>query len=716
MSTMQNVSVTPAFDPDSRYGGDRPPVVVTPKNKLDSDENLRLLSKLVSWRHEARELLADERREQYLDADFYDGKQYTDEDWQALIARGQAPLVYNLVGPAVDWIVGTERRTRVDWKILPRGSEDVEAAQAKQALVKYVADANNLGWERSAAFKDAAIVGVGWTEEFLRSDDLEEEIGIRRVDWKCMWRDPFARSLDLSDCRYLIHERFIDLDYALAIWPERADQLRAAAVSYADVDLDSMDDEIDVPAMFFGTPTDRHQRPFRYLGTTGSDRHARQRVRVAVTWFRRPMVSKKIRAKIADYGELNGVIYDTSNPEHAAAQNKGAISLIDSVTDAIWYGVWVPGQMATLLQLGPSPFRHNRLPFTPYWCYRGHRDGAPYGVVRRVRDPQEDYNKRRSKALHAASANRVMYESDAVNEEDEDDFLDEVGRPDAQLRLNPNGLNKVKIETGLDVARTHMELMAESKQQVYEGSGVTRENMGQDTAAQSGRAILAKQQQGAVVTAELFDNYRLGIQLSGRKTLSLVEQFMTAPKQIRILGPDKQDEFLTINEPYIDEATGEVMFKNDVTRGMADFVVDQQDYRETVRMAMAEQLFETIGRLPPEVALQLLDLAVELTDIPNKDEIVRRIRSLNGQTPQPVDPAQAEQQARQQQSEQMMAELDMRERAARIGKDEAAADNLRAQAQVKRVEGKARAMDTAGLIASALPLAPEADRLWQAPE
>ena len=40
--------------------------------------------------------------------------QWTQEDAQALIERGQAPLVFNEVKPTIDWIIGTERRTRVD--------------------------------------------------------------------------------------------------------------------------------------------------------------------------------------------------------------------------------------------------------------------------------------------------------------------------------------------------------------------------------------------------------------------------------------------------------------------------------------------------------------------------------------------------------------------------------------------------------------------------
>ena len=86
--------------------------------------------------------------------------QWTQEDAQALIERGQAPLVFNEVKPTIDWIIGTERRTRVDSKILPREKDDEALAEIKTKLMKYVSDANKLPWHRSMAFADA--IKGGW--------------------------------------------------------------------------------------------------------------------------------------------------------------------------------------------------------------------------------------------------------------------------------------------------------------------------------------------------------------------------------------------------------------------------------------------------------------------------------------------------------------------------------------------------------------------------
>lgn len=46
-----------------------------------------------------------------------------------------------------------------------------------------------------------------------------------------------------------------------------------------------------------------------------------------------------------------------------------------------------------------------------------------------------------------------------------------------------------------------------------------------------------------------------------------------------------------------------------------------------MRQAAAEQLMDMIGRMPPEIGMMLLDLAVESMDLPNREEIAKRIRA-----------------------------------------------------------------------------------------
>jgi hypothetical protein len=264
-------------------------------------------------------------------------------------------------------------------------------------------------------------------------------------------------------------------------------------------------------------------------------------------------------------------------------------------------------------------------------------------------------------------------------------------------------------------------MLAESKQNIYESTGVTRENTGSSTGDQSGRAILAKQQQGSVTTAELFDNFRQAIQESGQKTLSNCEQFLSMPKLVRVVGADAAFQWYAINQPVFDPATGQVLWHNDITASQADFIVDETDFRETVRMAMSEMLFELVGRLPPTVAMALLDIAVEMTDLPNKAQLANRIRQVTGQMPpgQEDSPEAQQAAAAQKQMQDQAQQLEMAQKQANVQLTQAKTQATTAKAgldstaaQTAAVAGKGEAMRTAAMVHSAPTLAPAADKLW----
>lgn len=696
---------TKAHDPDSRYGNK---VSASPANPLDSEAMTALAAQCEQWWIEARDKHAQNRMERFIDHDYYDHDQISAEDRAVYEERNQAPVVFNLAKGAIDWLSGTERRTRVDWDVQPRGPEDEQGAKAQRQVLKYVSDANRAGWERSRAFKDAVISGVGFVEEFLRKDKSQEPVGYGYVDWRYLWWDPYSRDYDFGDARYFHRVKFTDLDRALALAPQRAADLNAIAVNTVDDDFELMDEIDGLPAMF-GLSGNGNFRSMR-TGTGLTDRHARQRVRLIETWYPRAQASKEIVALIADCCDLAGLTYDPQDAQLREKLDAGHISLSDAVTTRMHMCIWSPG--LGVIQNIESPYRHNLIPFTASWAFRHHRDGMPYGFVRGMRDAQDEYNKRRAKALFAASVNRVLFEEDAFAEDDERDSLDQISMPNGEVRLAPGGIGKIKIDTGVDVSQTHVAFQAEAKEHIYEGNGITRENLGQTTNAISGRAIVAKQQQGAVTTAEVFDLFRLCIEISGQKLLEVTKQGMSKPRMIRVLGGNEGLEWLAINQPRYNHETGEVVWDNDILNTLSDFKVAEQDFRETLRMAMAESLFETIGKLPPEIALQLIDLAVELTDLPNKQEFISRIRKINGMTPAPVDPAQEAEAAAQAQAAQRDAEIAAAERMAKIEKDQADAELKRAKAKESVIGGKVAALNTAGLVQAALSMASAADDLY----
>ena len=696
-----------------------------PPHPLATEESLRDLRRFEQWWYEARDAHATNRREQMIDADYYDCDQWRLDEAAILMERGQAPLTFPLVKQMCDWVIGTERRTRIDWNVLPRKDSDVDVAGVKRDVLKFISDVNGAGWERSRQFSDQIKVGVGWTEECYNNDQFEEPVTVRHQDWKGMWWDPYSRSNTLRDCRYLHRAKWLDLDYAIAMCPDRAMELSTKAVDTLDPMLESLELEASLPQMFYSSPLMTQQMSssaFGLFGSTSVTRRARRRILAIETWYRRAVNSKLMLGDSSDEASdgLRNKVFDPQVPAHTAALASKAVSLVDSVSEEMWFAIWTPG---LLLKHQVSPYKHRKFPFTPAWCFRRHRDGMPYGLIRPARDSQDEYNKRRSKILFDLSTNRVLYEVDAMDEADENRNLEEAKRPDGEIRLKAGALRdgKFRIDRATDAINGQIRMLEESRNNVFEASGVTRENTGQSTGDQSGRAILAKQQQGSVTTAEPFDNFRQAIQESGQKTLSNCEQFLSLPKIIRIAGPDGAAKWVTINQPVFDPLTGDVTWNNDITASEADFIVDETDYRETVRMAMAESLFELIGRLPPDMAMALLDMAVDLTDVPNKQAMVNRIRQINGQTApgQENSPeAKAAQQAKAS-AQQQQQDLANRKAEADIGLTQAKTEATTAKAQLDAtnaqraaVQGKGDAMETAGMVHAAPNVASAADRIW----
>ena len=107
------------------------------------------------------------RYQMALDECYYDSEQWTVSEAAEVRARGQNPVVYNEVAPMVDFLQGTEIRTRTDYEIMARAEDSPEAeedARTKTSLMKYIEDINKAPFERSQAVDDWAKAGLGWME------------------------------------------------------------------------------------------------------------------------------------------------------------------------------------------------------------------------------------------------------------------------------------------------------------------------------------------------------------------------------------------------------------------------------------------------------------------------------------------------------------------------------------------------------------------------
>jgi hypothetical protein len=643
---------------------------------LDSDESKAELRRLLEWFYHEKEKQSLNRLEMAMDADFYDNLQWDPDDAQVLRDRGQMPLVYNEVAPMVDWVIGTERRTRVDWRVLPRTEDDVEMADTKTKVLKYVSDINRVPFVRSRAFADAVKSGVGWIDDGVRDDPTQDILYSKYEDWRNVIWDSSGYELDLSDSRYLFRWRWVDEDIAMMMFPGRRHVISSAVEEAAHYTTDGWEEDT------WYSPADMNNVKTGTLYASGVGQLAdakRRRVKLIECQYRKPATVKVV----AD-GPLKGLILNNGDEALANAVATSGSFIVDKVMMRVHIAVFTESHM---LGSGPSIFRHNRFSLTPIWCYRRGRDRLPYGIIRRVRDIQQDLNKRASKALFLLNTNQIIADEGAVD--DFDVLRDEADRPDGLIVKKPG--KEIVIRRDTDAATGQIQMMTLDAQGIQKSAGVSQENLGRQTNAVSGEAIKARQLQGSVVTTEPFDNLRFATQVQGEKQLSLTEQFYTQEKVVRLTGSKGALEWVKINVPEV-QADGSVRFINDITASAADFVVSEQDYAGTLRQVMFESLNQMATRLPPEVALRLMTIAMDFSDLPNKDEVAEQIRKLTGDRDpnKPMTPEEAQQAERQMQAQ--AEALQMQRQQAMLALEEQ-------QAKVREINAKAAKMEADAMAA-----------------
>jgi hypothetical protein len=622
--------------------------------------------------------------------DFVDGDQYTEEDRAEIEGRGQSCLTFNLVATTTRWITGTEKRTRVDYNVVGRGKEDNDAAENKTALLKYLDDVNHGGHQRSMAFEDTVGAGLGWIEVGVKGDPGEEPLVERYESWRNVWHDRLALAPDVSDGRYIFRAKWLDLDVAQAYFPDKKDILESAAEEH----------EYNYSEEEFATQENYQNYA---IGASADNHHnKRRRVRLIECWYKKVENCKVIKSKCG----ANKAILHEDDPRLMEVSQ--ASEVYDSIKQVMHLMIFVSNResgFGQVIHAGRSPYWHNRFPLVPMFCYRNKRTNLPYGVVKDLIDPQEDLNKRRSKALFILSTNKILMEDGAVD--DLDELAEESARPDGIIQYKKGF--QLQLLTDKALAHEHVMLMEQDAAMIQKVAGVTDENLGRQTNATSGKAIEIRQNQGNTVTADIFDNYRLAMQTIGQLKLSLIEQYYSEEKTLRIIGENGRVEYKDID--------------GSITDSQADFIVDEQAFNQSTRQAMFGEMMNLLGAIAPyspEVAVKLLDVVVDMWDGPQRNELVSRIREVNGMrdSNQELTPEEQQAEHQQQQMQQEAMERQIRLESANVALAEAKVDDLSSKTaanmmemMMKKLEAMERSLEVAGVLQANPLLGPAADQI-----
>lgn len=572
------------------------------------------------WWREGIDASKDTRKEADKNCAYYDNEQWMEEEKRELDERGQAALVRNEIKPTLDFVIGTERKTRIDFTTAPRTSNDVQNASIASEILKYVGDANHQKFLTSEAFSGTIKAGWQWIEICKNTDPFEDPIALRKVERDDFVWDPYAKQFDRQDGKYMIRGKWIDLEDAVALLPRHRAKLEAAVSSDG-----GEEEETDLDQPYHGTE-DKSDRP----GILAWDRRkvspiewidkGRRRLRLLECWYKTPTQT---------WLSVNDLTSDIDEFDPSRAMElmfTPGIRLMEAMLRKVRLCIVAGNE---ILEDNPSPYRHNLFPFVPFWAYLTDKKRMPYGLITQLRDMQDEINKRHSKAMFLLNAHQVIAHSDVIDKKQNDwgAVMDEISRPNGKILLDPSKKDsQFQIVNQSSEIKMQYEYQKDAQDSIRSISGVSGELRGEETNASSGKAIIARGVQGHTILGELFDNYRRSCQLIEEMKWAMVQQFYTKPKAFRITDQMGNYDFLEINK-YVSDGT-QVLVQNDISKAKVDIVIDEVAYHATVRQALLEQMMEMSAKLPPDIGLLLLDLVVEYSDLPKKDEMVQRIKMI----------------------------------------------------------------------------------------
>lgn len=677
------------------------------KGGLDTLQLLDLMSDIhgqPNWRHMANRAWA-----------YYDGDQLPAAVRETLKERGQPLTIHNLIAPTIDGVLGMEAKSRTSLMVIADDAHDDEGDSIAEAINAEFADAWRLGnGDRACAdsYKSQIGVGIGWGEVRRSSDPFGPKYKISSIHRDEIDFDWHTKEPDLSDCRWIRRRRWMDLDQALTICPEKADILRYSVGDWGEFNSSTTTDSVSpdlVSAFDEFQAFERNAVEWR-----SSDR---KRLLLQVVYYRTYQTKDVL---FLDTGRV--IEYDKFNLLHIAAIHAGRAQLERRPCSVI-REAWFAGPHSLVDRPCSAPY--GMFPLVPFWGYRKDSTGEPYGLIARAMPAQDEVNFRRIKLSWLLTAKRVIADDDATNLSREE-LLEQVERADGYIPLNPDRKNKktisevLQVQQDFNIAAQQFQVMQDSAKLIQDTMGVYSAFLGQESAAKSGVAIANLVEQGSTTLAELNDNYRFSRQQIGSLLLGYLMEDLGKRRNYSVtLNKDDptRRKVVTINV-----TTDDGKLTNDITRLQARISLSPIQQTTAYKQQLAERMTQAIGMLPDQAKPAVFDLLLELLDIPRKSEFIERVRKSLGVQKEPDEMSPEEQQAAQAQAQQQQQqqELAMRELLAKVQELEAKAAKAQAEAQriaklvdSQRFDDALKQANTGKVLQEMKAISAEADMLTQ---
>lgn len=641
--------------------------------------------------------------------EYYDGNQLSSEILQKQQQIGMPPAIEPLIGPAIDAVLGLEAKTRADWRVLPDSQDQSgdEVAQALNFKLNQAERHSKADKACSDAFKTQVAAGIGWVEVSRNPNPFQFPYRCKSIHRNEIWWDMLATEEDLSDARYLIRRRWTPTVQAKLLFPAKADLIGQVVSGWPIYEgLGSTEG---------GTSTDLVSAWDQQRGWSVEEQQWRdmtgKRVCLFEVWYRR--WSRVLVLKMPD-GRV--VEYDKRNALHVQFVAIGATvpewAIVPKMRVSMWMG---PHRLSD----GPTPYRHQKFPYVPFWGKKEDRTGVPYGLVRGMMYMQDNVNATNSKLRWGLAAVRTTRTKGAVNGTDAQ-FRREVARVDADIVLDQKHMAMqgatFKVERDFQLNQQQYQMLQDSRAGISRVSGITAGFQGEQGGANSGIQQATQVEQSTQALADINDNFATSRAEVGDLLLSLlVEDVIGKEEVVTIKGDPLRDEKqVRLNTPAQDE-DGITYLDNDVERTKLKVALNDVPSTPSYRSQQLSAMSEAFKAMPPQFQQVAMPYLIALMDLPNREDIIKAVR----EAAQQMTPEQMQERIDEAVNQARMADardLKLQELSLRYPKEKLDAEigKILADSFKTYVEGLYSANQTAATIAMNPAIAPVADAVAEA--
>lgn len=538
-----------------------------------------------------------------------------DQKWKTYLAsQGRSQTVFNRIRRVVNIVTGYQRKNRLALKIASSGnSEDDSVADQMSKVVAKVMMAGGRGYSTmSEAFEFGPLVtGANLVEPFV---DFTGKIKFKRLPYNKFLLDPLFTERDLSDCRYVIRGEPISKKDAKLLMPERAEHIERLGTGTTGRKFNQ--------SVFSQNMAARDMLRYEEFWQQSSRQeilliNRQTREEKSFPEQQRPMIDQFLQQ---DY-------YNSGGLERFAATTRTVrtVELQVYLQDELFYR-------------GPDPYGLDEYRFVPLlgvFCPELIQDELKLqGLVRTIRDPQKEFNKRMSQQVDMIES-QINSGYDAIE--------GTVANPDSLYKSgqgkttwvkgkaeNPDGLDAIRRKEPAQIPPSFFQLSDQIATLMDVIPGMNEELFGTEQKQIPG--ILSKMRTGAALTIlqSLFDNYRDSKCLLGHKLIKLVQKNYDPQRVQKILGNDMPLDPAFYTE---DIAQDDVV----VTEGL---LTDSQK----------EMYYQELKELRLNLGVQIPDSAIiDAAPMQIKQRLVEQIEA--------AEQAQAAQQAEQEQIQNLTNQL-----------------------------------------------------------